>query len=164
MRYACGVLLLTILSLPASAQLSGRVTGSVGDSSGAALPGAQVDLLLSGGQKPLLSTTTTPEGLFNFVGVRPATYDLTVTSKGFVKTTMRGIDVDPARETSIPQVKLELATVTQSVDVSAAIEGVDTSNAEISSTITAEQVKNLPVLDRDVLGLLQIKAGVVSSG
>src|SRR5262249_10277792 len=160
MRYACGVFLLLLgLNGPANAQLSGRVAGSVMDSSGAAIAGAEVGLYLAGGQKPLLATQTAADGSYNFVGVRAATYDLSVTSKGFVKTTLRGINVDPARETDVPAIKLELASVSQSVEVSATVEGVDTSNAEIASTITAEQVKNLPVLDRDVLQLLQIKPG-----
>jgi Carboxypeptidase regulatory-like domain len=134
------------------------------DSSGAAVAGAAVALYLAGGQKPLLTTQTTADGSYNFVGVRAATYDLSVTSKGFVKTTLRGINVDPAREADIPTIKLEVASVSQSVEVSATVEGVDTSNAEIASTITAEQVKNLPVLDRDALQLLQIKPGVVFNG
>src|SRR5438045_1861888 len=48
--------------------------------------------------------------------------------------------------------------------VSAQIQGVNISNAEVSNTIGAEQVKNLPLLDRDVLGLIQTQPGVVSSG
>ena len=128
------------------------------------MPEADVQLFLAGGQKPLLSTKTSVDGQFNFIGVRPADYDLSIVAKGFVKSTLRGLKVDPARETSIPAVKLETAAVTTTVDVSSGIDGVTTTNSEIVHTITAEQVQNLPLLDRDVLGLLQTQAGVVSSG
>jgi hypothetical protein len=48
MRYVCGVLLLSIMaSLPAAAQSSGRVSGSVIDTAGAAIPGADVELFLT---------------------------------------------------------------------------------------------------------------------
>src|ERR1043166_3100177 len=110
---------LTLLAGSISAQVTGRISGSVTDSSGAAIPDATVNLLLAGGSKPALTTVTTPEGLFSFTNVRPESYDLTVDAKGFLKYTLRGVKVDPARETSLPRVQLELAAVTQSVDVTA---------------------------------------------
>jgi hypothetical protein len=134
------------------------------DASGAVVPGADVSLYLAGGKKPLLTTSTSAEGLFNFIGVRPAYFDLTVESKGFLTTTLRGVSVDPARETSIPPVKLQLAGVNQSVEVSAETQGVDATSAEVAETISMEQIKNLPILDRDVLSVLQTQPGVVSNG
>jgi len=98
MRHACGLLLLGLLPvLPSAAQLSGRVTGSVVDSSGAAVPDAEVELYLAGGKRPLLTTKTSTDGSYNFIAVRPAYYDLTVEAAGFVRTTLRGVSVDPAR-------------------------------------------------------------------
>src|SRR5205085_6357194 len=120
MRYLCGLLFL-LQSIPANAQFSGRVSGSVTDATGAAVPSADVELYLAGGKRPLLSSQTSGDGLFNFIGVRPAYYDLTVQSKGFLKTTLHGISVDPARETSVPPIKLEVAATSQSVEVSAEV-------------------------------------------
>src|SRR5438445_13114736 len=100
MRHVCGILLLTLgLGLPLNAQLSGRISGAVSDATGASVPAANVELFLAGGQKPLLMTETAPDGAFNFVGVRAAVYDVVLTAKGFVKTTLRNIAVDPVRET-----------------------------------------------------------------
>src|SRR5947208_4301917 len=79
------------------AQVTGRISGSVTDSTGAAVPNADVNLLLAGGAKPVLSTVTTPEGLFSFTNVRPQKYDLTVDSKGFLKYSLHGVTVDPGR-------------------------------------------------------------------
>jgi hypothetical protein len=153
-----------LAALPLAAQFSGRVTGSVVDSSGAAVPAAEVELYLAGGARPLVTTKTSTDGSYNFIAVRPAYYDLTVEAAGFVKTTLRGVSVDPARETSVPQIKLQLPTVTQTVDVSAAVQGVDTASAEVADTVSMEQIKNLPILDRDVLAILQTQPGVVSNG
>ena len=80
--------------------------------------------------------------------MRPTYYDLTVDAKGFVKTTLRGISVDPAIETSVPVIKLELASVTTTVDVAADAQSVVTSNAEVSGVIMMEEFKKLPLLDR----------------
>lgn len=165
MQHVCRfTVLCALLCLQAMGQSSGRVAGAVVDATGASVPDAEVALYLSGGQRPLLTTKTAIDGQFNFIGVRPAEYDVVVVARGFVKTTLRKVNVDPARETSIPPIKLETATTVFTVDVASGLDGVTTTTAEVSHTITAEQVQNLPMLDRDVLGLLQTQAGVVSSG
>ncbi len=163
MRWVSGFVVSVCLALPVAAQFSGRVTGSVVDSSGAAVPGAAVDLYLSGGARPLLSVKTSADGLYHFLGVRPAYYDLMVDAPGFVKTTLRGITVDAARETPVPEIRLQLASVKQNVEVSAEVQGVETSSAEVSGTISMEEIRNLPILDRDPLGVLQTQPGVVSN-
>ena len=116
------------------AQVTGRITGSVTDSSGAAIPNATVNLLLTGGAKPVLTTVTTPEGLYSFTNVRPESYDMTVESSGFLKYSLRGVKVEPARETALPKVQLEVSAVTQSVDVIADVQTVQTSNSEVATT------------------------------
>ncbi|MCL4402094.1 MAG: TonB-dependent receptor [Acidobacteria bacterium] len=157
------VLLWLGISLPLLAQVAGRVTGSVVDASGAAVPDADVRLSLAGGSSAVLSAKTTTGGLFSLAGVRPESYDLTVEKGGFVKYTVRGVRVDPARETAVPVIRLELAAVTQTVDVTGLVETVQVSNAEVSSTVTNAQVQRLPLLDRDPMMLIQTQAGVVSN-
>src|SRR5690242_17126589 len=94
----CVLLLLVFaVAAPVNAQFSGRVSGAVVDSTGAVIPDVQVDLYLAGGSRPLLSAHTTAEGLYSFIAVRPAEYDLTVEVPGFVKATLRRIVVDPGR-------------------------------------------------------------------
>src|SRR5580692_4048049 len=109
MRFVCGLLFLGIV--PLFAQFSGRVTGTVVDSSGASVPEAQVSLLLAGGQKPLLTTKTASNGEYYFNSVRTANYDLTVEARGFLKVTVHDITADPARETDVPLIKLQVASV-----------------------------------------------------
>lgn len=162
-RVAVVPLLLGLLAGSGLAQVTGRLTGSVTDSSGAAVPNASVNLFFPGGEKPVLTTVTTGEGLFSFTGVRPISYDLVVESKGFLKYALRGVKIDPARETSLAPIQLELSTVSQAVDVTADIQTVQTSNAEISTTVTNEQVRRLPMLDRDPMALISTQAGVSSN-
>src|SRR5579864_9432501 len=100
-----------LLTVPAFTQVNGSLSGSVVDASGAAVPNAQVKILLPGGAAPVLSATTTGEGLYSFIGVRPGTYDVTVDAKGFVTGTLREVRVEPIRETSLPPVKLDVAAV-----------------------------------------------------
>jgi hypothetical protein len=145
-------------------QVSGRITGSVSDSSGAAIPGATVNVFVPGGAKPVYSTTTTADGLFQIPGVRVGVYDLAVNSSGFRELKLQGVAVEPTRATDLQAIKLELATVQQSVNVTAGAQSVQVSNSEISATVTNQQVRRLPLLDRDPLALMQTQAGVSYNG
>lgn len=156
--------LLLLCAVSLQAQFSGRLSGTVIDSSGAAVAGASVSLFLPNGNKPVLSTKTVADGSWRVIGVRPSDYDLSFEATGFTKFTLRAIPVDPARETSVQTVTLQLPSVTQSVDVVGDSQSVQTANAEVSSTITAEQMEKLPVLDRDPLALIQTQAGVAFNG
>src|SRR2546425_6769401 len=86
-------------------QGNGRLSGLVVDTSGAAIPGASITLTLSGGSKAALEGETSSEGLFKFTGVRAERYDVAIESKGFSRQLLRGIVVDPGRETAIPTIR-----------------------------------------------------------
>src|SRR5260370_31440674 len=152
-----------LLVVPGFGQVTGRLSGSVTDASGAAVPNATVNLLLPGGAKPVLTAVTLAEGLLSFTNVRREQYDLAIESSGFLKYSLRGVKIDPARETSLPAIELDLATVTQTVDVTANVQTVQTQNAEVSTTITNEQVPRLPILDQNPMALMSTQAGVSSN-
>ena len=86
------------------AQVAGRLSGSVVDQTGAAIPGAMVNVFVPGGKEPVLSGTTNEAGLFSFIAVRPDTYDIAVESKGFTKSMMRLVKVSPIQETGLPPI------------------------------------------------------------
>lgn len=158
------VVLTLVMATLAHAQLSGRISGSVVDPSGAPVPGAEVSLTPQSSSKPIAVTKTTSEGLYAFAALNTGKYDLTITAAGFANSVVRSISVDPARETSVPRIQLELPSVTQRIEVTADIQAVETSSTEVSSVITMDQVHKLPVLDRDPLSLIQTQAGVVNNG
>src|SRR5271157_6609094 len=73
-------------------QSVGTVTGQVTDQSGAVVPGAQV-VLTDAATKTLQGQPTNAVGRFVFVDVKPGTYDVTVTAKGFRKLSVPGQQV-----------------------------------------------------------------------
>src|SRR5690606_29885857 len=103
---------LCLAALPAFSQSTGSISGRVIDPSGADIPGATVEAFLEGGSRPVLTAETTSDGLFDIAGVQPELYDLAVTAPGFQRKVLRGVKVDPARETSLPAIELELGEAT----------------------------------------------------
>ncbi len=146
----------------AVAQVTGRITGSVSDPAGAVVPKATVNLLLHGGKRPLLATSTGNNGTFVIDQIRPEVYDLVVENAGFRSFKVENIKVEPNRTVDLPAIKLELASTTQSIEVTAGSQTVQTSSTEISTTITTDQIRRLPVGDRSPLGFIATQAGVGS--
>ncbi|MBN9662161.1 MAG: TonB-dependent receptor [Acidobacteria bacterium] len=144
------------------AQVAGRLGGSVVDSTGAAVPNAQVRVFLPGGKEPVLETTTNGAGIFSFIAVRPETYEVEVSASGFASSRATAVKVNPIQETNLPPITLEVKSTQVTVEVAAVIQGVQTANSEISSTVTSSQVQNLPVLDRQVSTLFLTQPGVSS--
>lgn len=149
-----------IVCVSASAQVTGSITGSVTDPSGAAVPKANVSILLAGGARSVAATQTSGQGLFSIQSLRPELYDLSVDAPGFVTYKLRNVKVDPSRPTDLPPIKLELAATKTSIDVSAGVETVQVSSPEISTTVTIDQIKDLPVADRGPLSFISTQAGV----
>ncbi len=153
-------LLAAAATLPVSAQVAGSLTGSVTDPSGAAVPGATITLSLPGGDRSLYSTTTSAEGIYTLLTVTAGNYDLTVEAKGFKKSVLQALKIDPGHETTAPPVKLDVGEVSSTVEVKEAPTTVDTVSVEVGSTISKSQIENLPIMDRSPLGFLHTQVGV----
>ena len=158
------VVCLLVLAVPTlTAQVSGRITGSVVDPTGAAIPGARVNVLVPGGTSPLFSVVTNDAGIFDFTSVRPETYEIVAELPGFRSQRLSKVRVEPLRQTTLPPIALSLETVAQTVEVTATDFAVQTGNAEISVTLTNEQLRSLPMANRDVQSLANTQAGVSNS-
>src|SRR5262245_21375170 len=111
------------------AQATSRLTGSIIESSGAAVPGATVEVYLPGGEKPLSVLPATGEGIFAFTGLAAGKYDVVITSQGFRKHTDRGVILTAGAETSMPAIRLEVGSVAETVEVMDTTINVQTNNA-----------------------------------
>ena len=156
------VLATLMVALPGSAQVAGSLSGRVVDASSAAVPGAQVNVFMPGGKEPLLSGRTNGAGLFSFIAVHPDKYEVAIEARGFAKKLLQNVKVDPIQSTDLGAIKLDVQSASQVVDVTSESAAVQLANAEVSSTITATQVENLPVLGRQVSNLYVTQAGVSS--
>ena len=149
-------------SAAALAQGTGRLSAVVHDTSHGGIPGAAIRLTLAGGQEVVLAAQTSSDGGFTLSGVPPSLYDLRVEKTGFTARVFRSVKIDAARETTLPNILLDISPVAEVVEVKARAQTVQTANAEVSVTLSAEQIQRLPVLDRNVLSLIDTQAGVAS--
>jgi hypothetical protein len=147
----------------ALAQVTGRLSGIVQDSSGAPVGGAVAVLSLADSSIEDSSTVTSQAGIFVFPALRPTFYSLAVEAPGFARRVVSNIKIDPAAETSLPPLQLDVAARTDSVDV-ASEQMLQTATAEVTSTATYEQVSRLPLLGRDPLNVLDTLPGVSWNG
>jgi hypothetical protein len=158
------LLSLTAWAALSLAQVDGRLTGSVVDPSGAAVPDATVNVYLPGGATPILTTKTTSAGIFDFTSVRPGLYRVEVAANGFAGISQTDVAVDPARQTTLPPMQLKLQASAQTVEVVGSVATVETSSAAVNTTVSQGQVENLPVLDRQINNLFYMQAGVNNNG
>jgi hypothetical protein len=95
-----------------------RISGSVTDTSAAAIPSASVTLE-DASTKPLkiLSTTTTDSaGSFVFTPVAPGTYLIRITAKGFSSWKVESIAVAPGQHVELTPVELGVESIDSVVD------------------------------------------------
>ena len=110
-------LMLVMSVVSARAQTTtGSVTGSVGDASGRAIPGATVRVL-NDATHASAEAVTNEEGTYRFDALAPGQYQLDATLEGFDPTARR-LQVDAGQTTAI-DVTLTPARVAQSVVVTA---------------------------------------------
>ncbi|MBL8240717.1 MAG: TonB-dependent receptor [Bryobacterales bacterium] len=146
-----------------TAQVAGRLSGTILDPTGAPIPSATIKLFLGGGKEAVISGSSTSEGTFVLPSIRPESYDVTVEAAGFRKQTVRAVKIDSAQEISLGVIRMEIGSVTEVVEVSAAAQVVQVSNAEISAIITKDQLVRLPTINRSPIALLYTQAGVSST-
>ncbi len=147
------VLVIAMTALQVLTPPNPPVSGSVRDQTGAVLPGARVELV-DGSGTVVRSAVTDASGTYTFDGVPPGTYDVAAEFDGFRRTTVR-IRVVAARPSSGHAIVLPLASVPQEVTVSGADIITAAANANRDAVVVSdEDLKNLPIFDRDVVGTL----------
>lgn len=154
------LLALFVFPLSASAQTTtSTIEGFVNDAKKAVVTGAQV--VVKNASLGIERTASTNEdGFFRVTALPAGTYSITVSATGFASRTFEAIEVTLNRTIRF-DVDLEVGAVQEQVDVSAAIQLIDSTSAASGATVTPQQIKELPVNGRNYLDLLQLVPGVV---
>jgi len=163
LHWLFSIVAIAILGATALAQTpTGTVEGLVTDNTGAVVAGATVTITraATGEQR---ATITDAGGRFTIPFVEPGTYSVLVGAKGFKTAREDGVLVQVA-ETRPVDFKLEVGGITQTVEVSATAETLDTDTSSLGETIQTQTILQLPDLGRNIFDFAMLVPGVNNVG
>jgi Carboxypeptidase regulatory-like domain/TonB-dependent Receptor Plug Domain/TonB dependent receptor len=143
----------------ALAQGLGRISGTVTDSTGAAVSGASVTATRTGTAE-LTTASTDSQGNYVFPSLRPATYSLVASAPGMASLTQPGI-VLRADQALTVNMSLRVGGATESVTVTIAPPQVDLTTGTLNQVIDESRVNDLPLNGRNAATLTTLVPGVV---
>jgi hypothetical protein len=150
------------LALAAQTSTTSQVSGTVQDPSGAAVPGAQVQITNTN-TNAVRTTTTSGAGYYVFPSLPIGPYTLQVSKPGFTTYAQTGIVLQVNTNPTI-NVTLKVGAVTQTVQVTANAAMVETeSTAGLGQVIQPEQVLNLPLNGRQETDLIALSGAAVNT-
>jgi hypothetical protein len=160
-RIVAVLIVALLLATNAWAQLASQtaLVGTVTDSGGLVVPGAQV-VAVNTGTKDTYEATTNSEGNYHIPFVRPGKYEITISISSFqtFKTTNVEVGTNQVVRTNAT---LQVGGVTESVNVSAEAQVLDTDRATVSETIGERAIVELPLSNRNVWSLASTTPGVL---
>ncbi len=157
--------LIALTTAPAFSQATSTssIAGLVSDEQGAAIPGAAVQITDTA-TGSVQTTMTNESGRYAIVNIAPDTYTILVTKPGFAvqKITAQKVDVGTALTINAT---LKIGSTSTTVEVAATLGAeLQTTNATVGSTLTAESLALLPNLGRDVSTLAVLQPGTAPGG
>src|SRR6476646_5067323 len=147
------------LAMPAWAQYSSTLEGTVSDQSAAVVPGATVTTSneATGVTQHVLTTSA---GYYRFPALPGGVYTIKVSLTGFKNWTREHVRLE-STQTRAVNVTLEVGSATaEEVNVTAEAPLVETSQARVSRLIEEQQVKELPLVGRNFFNLVVLTPGV----
>lgn len=154
---------LTVTSSINAQTPNAMLSGTIAEQTGGAVIGARVTVVNS---KTGVSTsaTTNDEGVYIFASLQPGTYSLTAEKSGFRRLVQNNLILElSARivvnvEMEVGQLSEEVVKVSAPLDPNLAI-GANS----VGGVINDKRVQDLPLPNRDALGLVLTQAGLVGS-
>jgi hypothetical protein len=145
------ILVIRLWSQPVS---TAQISGTVQDSTGSAVSGAQVRATQTdtGVIRTAVSGT---DGLYVLPNLPVGPYTLEVTKEGFSKFTQSGIVLQVATNPTIP-VTLQVGAVNAQVQVEANAAMVETQSTGVGTVIESKRIVDLPLIGRQVTDLITL--------
>jgi hypothetical protein len=138
-----------------------QLRGVVSDATGAVIVNSNVTIT-DVGTNISTSARTDEKGSYYFTGLRPSTYAVKVDAPGFRSAERTGVVLAVDQQSSL-NFTLGMAGVSTTIQVTNTAPLLDTESATLGTDVTAEYVKELPLINRDFFGLTFLAGGVTEA-
>jgi hypothetical protein len=139
-------------------QLTGQITGTITDPSGAAVGSAGV-MVVNESTGIRWNAKTNQDGIYTVPLLQPGNYRIEVQAPGFRTVSRSGIQLTVAQTAKL-DFSLELGSASQSITVTDTAPLLDASSNAMGGVVTPEKVENLPMLGRNSNALMTLVPGV----
>src|SRR5260370_5877635 len=153
--------LLVSCSIAMGQTITGSVTGTVSDPSGAAVAGAKV-VATNVDTSVETSTTTTADGVYVLRFLQIGHYKISIEAQGFGPASVGPFNLEVGQEAKV-DAKLKVGSVNENVEVTSAAPILNTENPSTGTSITAQQATELPLQARNFSSLTTLVAGAVAT-
>jgi hypothetical protein len=155
------LIILAVAALPAQ-NASTSLTGTITDPGAALLPGVQ--LTLSNPQTGFSrEAKSNSQGVYQFLQIPPATYELTVSASGFATQKQSNVVLMVSTPTTI-DISMRVAGTASIVEVIDTTPLVNTQDASLGHAFNSDQIANLPFEGREPTSILSLQPGVAFTG
>ncbi|HET6852661.1 MAG TPA: carboxypeptidase regulatory-like domain-containing protein, partial [Pyrinomonadaceae bacterium] len=152
------LLLLFPLSVLAQTTVS-TIEGTIKDAQGSVVAGAQVVV-----KSPSLgierTATSDANGFYRVTALPAGIYTLSISHTGFAARTFDNVELTVNRTLTL-DIPLEVGAVSEQVDVVEYAQLLNPTTAATGTTITPQQIREMPTNGRNYLDLMQLVPGVV---
>jgi hypothetical protein len=162
MIFRCVVALAVVLLLHTTLALgqinSATLTGTVKDTSGAAVQGATMKVLQPA-TGAVRNSETNETGLYTVPFLQPGDYKVTVSKSGFQGVTeLVTLQVNQIADLDF---SLKVGQTTETVTVETKVEQLQTETSSLGTVIGSQDISDLPLNGRQFIQLLQLAPGTV---
>jgi hypothetical protein len=148
-----------LISLPLRAQVAGgTLSGTITDPSGAAVPNAEV-VIKNSATGITRSLTTNADGFYSAANLLPGSYEVAVSATGFNTEIKRGITINVGSQ-PVFNLILQIGAVANRIEVTTEAPTVQLTSSDISATVNATTVRELPLNGRSWTDLAALSPGV----
>jgi len=142
--------------------VTGNISGTVTDSSGAVIAGANIQVKNTA-TGVTQTTTSNSQGRYNVPDLTVGTYDVQASNSGFQTVVHAGVNVTVGSQLTI-DFPLPVGQAQQTVTVETSVAQVETQSTAISALISPQQMVDLPLNGRNFEQLLNLAPGVTPTG
>jgi hypothetical protein len=129
--------------------VAGSISGTVQDPTGGAVPGASVKATAVA-TGDVVSTQTDATGLFKIPFLRVGFYSVEVSKEGFRRSVFANVEVTVNADHGLGIISLEVGQVTTLVEISAAPALIQTTQSQITTSVTTTELTTFPAMDFNV--------------